>query len=49
VPNGLAELATDGSQQMVKLQTGNVAVYAFSMLIGVVALISVFLLLLLFR
>ncbi len=44
VPNGLAELATDGSQQVVKLQTGNVAVYAFSMLIGVVALISVFLL-----
>jgi NADH-quinone oxidoreductase subunit L len=44
VPNGLAELATDSSQQVVKLQTGNVAVYAFSMLIGVVALISVFLL-----
>ncbi|HET6236964.1 MAG TPA: NADH-quinone oxidoreductase subunit L [Acetobacteraceae bacterium] len=44
VPNGLAELATDSSRQVVKLQTGNVAVYAFSMLIGVVALISVFLL-----
>ena len=44
VPNGLAELATDGSRQAVKLQTGNVAAYAFSMLIGVVALISVFLL-----
>jgi NADH-quinone oxidoreductase subunit L len=44
VPNGLAELATDGSRQVVKLQTGNVAVYAFSMLIGVVALVSVFLL-----
>ncbi len=44
VPNGLAELATDGSRQVVKLQTGNVAAYAFSMLIGVVALVSIFLL-----
>jgi len=44
VPNGLAELATDSSRQVVKLQTGNVAAYAFSMLIGVVALVSVFLL-----
>ncbi len=44
VPNGLAELATDASRQTVKLQTGNLAVYAFSMLIGVVALVSVFLL-----
>jgi NADH-quinone oxidoreductase subunit L len=44
VPNGLATLATDSSQQVVKLQTGNLAAYAFSMLIGVVALISIFLL-----
>jgi NADH-quinone oxidoreductase subunit L len=44
VPNGLATLATDGSEQVVKLQTGNLAVYAFSMLIGLVALVSVFLL-----
>jgi len=44
VPNGLATLATDGSDQVVKLQTGNLAAYAFSMLIGVVALVSVFLL-----
>ena len=44
VPNGLAELATDSSRQVVKLQTGNLAAYAFSMLIGVVALVSVFLL-----
>lgn len=44
VPNGLATLATDSSRQVVKLQTGNLAAYAFSMLIGVVALISVFLL-----
>jgi NADH-quinone oxidoreductase subunit L len=44
VPNGLAEMATEGSREAVKLQTGNVAAYAFSMLIGVVALVSVFLL-----
>jgi NADH-quinone oxidoreductase subunit L len=44
VPNGLATLATDSSQQVVKLQTGNLAAYAFSMLIGLVALVSVFLL-----
>ncbi len=44
VPNGLATLATDSSEQVVKLQTGNLAAYAFSMLIGVVALIGVFLL-----
>jgi NADH-quinone oxidoreductase subunit L len=44
VPNGLAELATESSDQVVKLQTGNVAAYAFSMLVGVVALISVFML-----
>jgi NADH-quinone oxidoreductase subunit L len=44
VPNGLAELAVDGSRQAVKIQTGNVAAYAFSMLIGVVLLLSVFLL-----
>jgi NADH-quinone oxidoreductase subunit L len=44
VPNGLASLATDSSRQVVKLQTGNLAAYAFSMLIGVVALISIFLL-----
>ena len=44
VPNGLATLAVDGSKQVVKLQTGNLAAYAFSMLVGVVALISIFLL-----
>ena len=36
VPNGLAELAVDGSRQAVKIQTGSLAVYAFAMLIGVV-------------
>jgi NADH-quinone oxidoreductase subunit L len=43
--DGLATLANDGSAQAVKLQTGSIAVYAFSMLIGLVVLISVFLLL----
>jgi NADH-quinone oxidoreductase subunit L len=42
VPNGLAELTSDGSKQMVRLQTGSLAVYAFVMLIGVVALVGIF-------
>ena len=41
VPNGLAALAAGGSRQIVKLQTGSLAAYAFVMLIGVVALIFV--------
>ena len=44
VPNGLAALTTDGSAQVVRLQNGSVAVYAFTMLIGLVVLVSVFLL-----
>jgi NADH-quinone oxidoreductase subunit L len=43
VPNGLAELTVDGSRQAVKIQTGSIAVYAFVMLIGVVALVGLFL------
>ena len=43
VPNGLAELTVDGSQQAVKIQTGSLAVYAFVMLIGVVLLVGIFL------
>ena len=43
VPNGLADLAVDGSRGAVKIQTGSIAVYAFVMLIGVVALVGVFL------
>jgi NADH-quinone oxidoreductase subunit L len=43
VPNGLAELTVDGSQQAVKIQTGSLAVYAFVMLIGVVLLVGLFL------
>ena len=44
VPNGLAALAEDGSRGAVRLQTGSIAVYAFAMLIGLVLLVSVFLL-----
>ncbi len=44
VPNGLAALAEGGSAGVVKLQTGSIAVYAFSMLIGLVVLVSIFLL-----
>ena len=44
VPNGLAELTTDGSKQVVRIQTGSLAVYAFAMLIGVVVLVAVFML-----
>ncbi len=44
VPNGLAELTTDGSREVVKIQTGSLAVYAFVMLIGVVVLVGIFML-----
>ena len=43
VPNGLAALTQDGSRQVVRLQTGSIAVYAFTMLIGLVGLIGIFL------
>ncbi len=43
VPNGLASLTSYGSSRLVKLQTGSLATYAFTMLIGLVALISIFL------
>jgi len=44
VPNGLAELTSDGSRQAVRIQTGSLAVYAFVMLIGVVVLVGIFML-----
>jgi NADH-quinone oxidoreductase subunit L len=44
VPNGLAELTSDGSKQVVRIQTGSLAVYAFVMLIGVVVLLGIFML-----
>ncbi len=43
VPNGLAAVAVDGSRGAVRLQTGSIAVYAFVMLIGLVALVGIFL------
>ena len=43
VPNGLATLAQGGSRQVVRIQTGSMAVYAFTMLIGLVVMISLFL------
>jgi NADH-quinone oxidoreductase subunit L len=44
MPNGVAALAAEGSMQVVKIQTGSIAVYAFTMLIGLVLLITIFLL-----
>ena len=41
VPNGLAWLTSGSSRQIVKLQTGSLAIYAFAMLIGVVVLIGI--------
>ena len=43
VPNTVASLTSDGSARVVRLQTGSIAVYAFTMLIGLVSLVSVFL------
>ena len=43
VPNGLAALTVDGSRQAVRIQTGSIAIYAFTMLAGLVVLVSVFL------
>jgi NADH-quinone oxidoreductase subunit L len=43
VPNGLAALTADASTQTVKLQTGSIALYAFIMLIGLVAFLSLLL------
>jgi NADH-quinone oxidoreductase subunit L len=45
VPNGLAAVATEGSREAVKIQTGSLAIYAFVMLIGVVVLVGIFMLL----
>lgn len=49
VPNGIASLAQDGAGRSSKLQTGSLAVYAFSMLIGVVVLSGMVLLVLVMR
>jgi NADH-quinone oxidoreductase subunit L len=44
MPNGIAALTASGSARIVKVQTGSIAVYAFAMLIGLVLLVSIFLL-----
>jgi NADH-quinone oxidoreductase subunit L len=44
VPSGLATLTADASTQTVKLQTGSIALYAFVMLLGLLAFLSLFLL-----
>jgi NADH-quinone oxidoreductase subunit L len=43
VPSGLATLTADASSQTVKLQTGSIALYAFIMLVGLLAFLSLFL------
>ena len=43
VPDGIGRLTAGGSVQLVRIQTGSIAVYAFTMLIGLVVLISTFL------
>jgi NADH-quinone oxidoreductase subunit L len=43
VPNGLASLTEGGSLQAVRIQTGSIAVYAFTMLIGLVVMLTFFL------
>ena len=45
VPNGLASMAEGGSVQVVRIQTGSIAVYAFTMLIGLVLMVTFFVLL----
>ena len=43
IPNGMAALTAESSGKVVKVQTGSIAHYAFAMLIGVVVLISLYL------
>jgi NADH-quinone oxidoreductase subunit L len=43
MPNGIASLTNSGAQQIIKIQTGSIATYAFVMLIGVVGLVGSFL------
>ncbi len=44
VSDGLARATVGGSSQVVRIQTGSIAVYAFTMLIGLVVLLSTLLL-----
>jgi len=43
IPNGVASLTAQGAGRVVKVQTGSIAHYAFAMLIGVVVLVSLYL------
>jgi NADH-quinone oxidoreductase subunit L len=43
MPNGAASLALDGARSAVRLQTGRVASYAFTMIIGLVAFVTLLL------
>ena len=43
IPNGLASLTEGGSERAVRLQSGSLAAYAFTMVIGVVALVTIYL------
>jgi NADH-quinone oxidoreductase subunit L len=43
IPNGVASLTADSSGQVVRIQTGSLAQYAFIMLIGLVLLVSILL------
>ena len=43
IPNGLASVTEGGAEQAVRLQTGSLAAYAFTMVIGVVALVTIYL------
>ena len=43
VPNGLAALTEGGSAQAVRIQTGSIATYAFTMLVGLVLLVTIYL------
>ncbi|MBR0653783.1 NADH-quinone oxidoreductase subunit L [Plastoroseomonas arctica] len=44
MPNGAASLVLEGTRGAVRIQSGRVASYAFSMIIGLVAFITIFLL-----
>ncbi len=43
IPNGLASLTEGSSERAIRLQTGSLAAYAFTMVIGVVALVTIYL------
>ena len=43
IPNGMAAITAESAGRVVKVQTGSIAHYAFAMVIGVVVLVSVYL------